>query len=56
MKGILKYVVAAIVFFIAFNLSQYIVDKEIDIFLSLITSIGYFILYMVCDKLFNKKK
>ena len=33
-----------------------IFDKEIDIVFSLITTIIYFILYMVCDKIFTKKE
>jgi len=56
MKGTLKYVVSAIVFFIVFNVINYIFDKKIDIVFSLITTIIYFILYMVCDKIFTKKE
>ncbi len=58
MKRYMKYLISTIIFFVMYTLIEYILIRNIDFKMIIVTTIIYAVLYiiidLVCDKLLKK--
>lgn len=59
MKGFIKYLISTVVFCLVYSLMEYLFTKNIDVKMVIVSTIMYSIIYpivdLVCAKLVSKK-